>query len=51
MRFSTGQAAGKGNYRCILCSEIITLKDDSEVLPVCPRCENTKWIKTDSNPE
>ncbi|UUX93296.1 zinc ribbon-containing protein [Methanoplanus endosymbiosus] len=51
MKHSTGEAAGKGNYRCILCSEIIILKEDSEKLPACPRCDSTKWIKTDSNPE
>ncbi len=33
-----GEKPGKGIYRCQSCGQSVTLKDDTEALPLCPRC-------------
>ncbi len=43
--YSTGEKPGKGRYQCVKCGEVITLDDNSDILPPCPRCHGTKWNK------
>jgi len=45
MTYETGQKPGKGRYKCVKCGEIIVLDQDTDVLPPCPKCNGTKWIK------
>lgn len=45
MTYSTGQKPGAGDYECTKCDEIITLDDDTDTLPPCPKCNNTEFIK------
>jgi len=43
--FSTGEKPGKGYYRCVTCGEVIYLNDDTDTLPPCPKCHNTRWTR------
>jgi len=36
----SGEKPGKGNYCCTDCGEQITLDDDDDRLPPCPKCQN-----------
>ena len=41
----TGEKPGKGTYRCTKCSTTVTLDDDDDTLPPCPKCDNTEFDK------
>ena len=43
--YSTGEKPGKGRYQCTNCYEVITLDDNSDRLPPCPKCDGSKWNK------
>jgi len=43
--YTTGEKPGKGKYKCLKCGLVITLDDDTDTLPPCPRCGGTKWDK------
>lgn len=47
MAYTCGEEPGKGKYKCITpgCGEIITLDDDTDELPPCPKCEKCNWEK------
>jgi DNA-directed RNA polymerase subunit RPC12/RpoP len=42
---TTGEKPGKGTYVCKRCKTIVTLDDDNDTLPPCPRCDNTEFDK------
>ena len=42
---TTGEKPGKGTYRCRKCGQEVTLDDDNDTLPPCPRCDGTEWDK------
>ena len=41
----TGEKPGKGNYQCVTCGQIVTLDDNTDTLPPCPRCSSTTYVK------
>lgn len=41
----TGEKPGIGTYQCINCGTIVTLDDATDVLPPCPKCNETTFIK------
>ncbi|WP_407659773.1 zinc ribbon-containing protein [Methanogenium organophilum] len=43
--YNTGEKPGKGDYKCIHCLQVITLDDNSDTLPPCPKCSRTEWVK------
>jgi DNA-directed RNA polymerase subunit RPC12/RpoP len=45
--FKKGDAPGKGDYRCTRCGKIIHLENDTDTLPRCPKCFNTKFEKAE----
>jgi DNA-directed RNA polymerase subunit RPC12/RpoP len=40
---TTGEKPGKGTYTCDNCTTQVTLDDDSDTLPPCPKCSKTKY--------
>lgn len=40
---TTGEKPGKGTYTCTNCGETVTLNDDEDRLPPCPRCSGTDY--------
>ncbi len=40
---TTGERPGKGVYICTRCGQSVVLNDDTDVLPPCPRCNNTEF--------
>ncbi|GKW52223.1 hypothetical protein NCCP2140_12760 [Pseudoalteromonas sp. NCCP-2140] len=46
MLYDIGEKPGKGTYQCTSCdSWIVTLDDDSDVLPPCGKCGKGQKIK------
>lgn len=43
--YRTGQKPGKGIYQCIRCGVTVTLDDNTDTLPPCPKCHETLYIK------
>ena len=45
--FKSGETVPEGNYKCLLCGEIITMPLPMEdfTLPVCPRCKATEFME------
>jgi DNA-directed RNA polymerase subunit RPC12/RpoP len=43
--YITGQKPGKGTYQCINCGTNVTLDDNTDTLPLCPKCNKTDFIK------
>lgn len=43
--YRTGEKPGKGEYYCIECGQNVTLDDNTDTLPPCPRCSNTTYRK------
>lgn len=42
---NTGERPGKGDYECTVCGEVVTLNSATDILPVCPRCHKTTYVK------
>jgi len=42
---TTGEKPGKGTYKCRNCGQLVTLDDDTDTLPPCPRCDKTEFIR------
>ncbi|MFH1958357.1 MAG: hypothetical protein ABIJ15_07780 [bacterium] len=42
---STGDKPGKGDYYCTKCGQKVTLDDDTDTLPPCPKCANTEFTR------
>lgn len=42
---TTGEKPGKGTYQCTKCGTLVTLNDDTDTLPPCPKCNNTSFRK------
>ena len=40
-----GEVVRKGSYKCINCGFFITLYDDYETLPPCPKCREKEYFK------
>ncbi len=40
---TTGEKPGRGTYVCTSCGRSITLDDDSDTLPPCPKCNGTTY--------
>lgn len=40
---TTGEKPGRGTYVCTSCSTSVTLDDDSDTLPPCPKCNGTHY--------
>ncbi len=43
--YKTGEKPGKGKYKCMKCSFVITLKSNDEILPECPVCKIREYEK------
>lgn len=43
--YKTGDKPGKGDYKCTICGAIVHLDNDTEVLPICPKCTKTTYRK------
>jgi DNA-directed RNA polymerase subunit RPC12/RpoP len=43
----TGEKPGKATYKCLRCGTLVTLDDDSDTMPPCPKCKNTTFEKMD----
>ena len=41
----TGEKPGKGEYYCTKCGQNVTLDDNTDTLPPCPKCSNTTYRK------
>lgn len=42
---TTGEKPGKGTYICKRCRTRVTLDDDNDTLPPCPKCHYTEFNK------
>ena len=40
---TTGEKPGKGTYYCTNCGQAVTLDDDTDTLPPCPKCGGTDF--------
>ena len=40
---TTGEKPGKGTYYCNNCGQAVTLDDDTDTLPPCPKCNGTDF--------
>lgn len=40
---TTGEKPGKGTYYCKKCGQAVTLDDDTDTLPPCPKCNGTEY--------
>ena len=47
MHHGIGEKPGKGTYLCLNCAQKIIINDDSEALPICPKCSYTEFEKMD----
>ncbi|WP_143788071.1 zinc ribbon-containing protein [Oenococcus oeni] len=43
--FKSGDKPGAGRYKCLTCGDIIYLFKNSDILPFCPECKATVWVK------
>lgn len=43
--YKTGEKPGKGEYYCTRCNQNVTLDDNTDTLPPCPKCSNTTYRK------
>jgi len=43
--YKTGEKPGIGVYKCTKCGELVRLNDSTDVLPPCPKCHNTSYVK------
>lgn len=40
---TTGEKPGAGSYICDNCGQEVTLDEDSDTMPPCPRCDRTEF--------
>ncbi|MEK3986390.1 zinc ribbon-containing protein [Paenibacillus sp. FSL K6-3166] len=40
---TTGEKPGVGTYTCTKCGTKVTLDDNTDTLPPCPKCHNTEY--------
>jgi DNA-directed RNA polymerase subunit RPC12/RpoP len=40
---TTGEKPGKGTYACLKCNTRVTLDDNDDTLPPCPKCSYTSF--------
>lgn len=45
--YDTGEkfATKAGKYKCLRCGKVITLDEDTDRLPPCPKCNGTEFVK------
>lgn len=43
MAYTCGEEPGKGIYTCLNCGQTVTLDDDTDKLPPCPKCEGCDY--------
>lgn len=41
---TTGEKPGADTYTCIQCGQEVTLDDNSDTLPPCPKCGGTEFV-------
>ena len=41
----TGEKPGKGTYICTNCHNRMTLDEDTDSLPPCPKCHKTDFVR------
>ena len=41
---TTGEKPGADTYTCIQCGQKVTLDDNSDTLPPCPKCGGTEFV-------
>ena len=51
MGYTCGEEPGKGTYKCNPCGETVTLDDDTDKLPPCPRCEKCDYSRVQGTVE
>jgi len=44
---TTGEKPGGGTYTCTKCNVTITLDENTDTMPPCPKCNNTEFNKKD----
>ena len=44
----TGEKPKKGTYKCNNCGTLITLDDDTDTMPPCPKCNGTEFTRVQS---
>ncbi len=44
---TTGEKPGQGTHRCRKCGTTVTLDDESDTLPPCPKCDATEFDRVD----
>lgn len=42
---STGEKPGVGTYKCTRCGQLVHLDDNTDILPPCPKCDNTIYTR------
>lgn len=42
---TTGEKPGIGTYKCTVCGTTVTLNDTTDILPPCPKCNNTDFTE------
>ncbi len=40
---TTGEKPGASTYTCDNCGQVVVLDDDTDRLPVCPKCHGTEY--------
>lgn len=47
--YETGEkfATKKGRYKCLNCGKVITLDEDTDRLPPCPKCHGTEFERVE----
>ena len=45
LMYKTGEKPGIGTYQCISCGTKVSLNDNTDVLPPCPKCDNVYYTK------
>ncbi len=46
---TTGEKPGKGTYKCRKDGTRVTLDDDTDTLPPCPKCHGTEFDRVGSS--
>jgi DNA-directed RNA polymerase subunit RPC12/RpoP len=43
--YETGEKPGMGIYKCFDCDQTVALDTYDDILPPCPKCHHTRFIK------